>query len=412
MKQVILNRWQLDNAGTRYFHPAIAVKADNNTSDGEHAAQSTENDAVMIAPCAGTITNLYITIDAAPTAGKSWTFTVRKNGADTGIVVTIADAATTGSSANNFTVVAGDLISVSQVSSGTPSNTVAKTSLDFQGTPTGVFGIYGGINPQAADNYNPLGRYVTTDYGTSTDGRQWSRTRIPHDVTVTAIYAKVTTDPGGVASRTLTLSTVVSSTVTGTACTVTIDSGQTADNTTGLSVALSQADEVLVRQSIVSAPAASIIHYTIVCEATDDSSSFLFATEGLAGRTDGYRPLINTVLAIGSGAAGDDVIAGPTGFILENLQINYSSNVSALDTRVVTLQKNGSNTALTCTLTSGATKYASDFVNQVTVGEGEDLNILVDHTGTNTGTTAHSNITMTMFVPPATPKGMTTLFGM
>src|SRR5207344_758289 len=67
---------------------------------------------------AGTFTGLAATVAAAPGTGKSWTITLRLNGADTALAVTIANAATTGTSSGSVAVVAGDLVSYSVAASG------------------------------------------------------------------------------------------------------------------------------------------------------------------------------------------------------------------------------------------------------------------------------------------------------
>lgn len=413
MKQILLNRLSLNNAGTRYYHPAIAVKADADTSAGEQTGQTVEESAVLIAPCAGTITNLYITLDAAPTTGKSWTFTVRKNGSDTGITFSIADDATTGSSANTVSVVAGDLISISQVSSGTPSNTVAKSSLEFQGTVTGYFGIYGGVRHTTATSLNPIGMYQTEAFDNSTSGRNQSILKLPINFTVREVHVKLSVDPGDTDAKEVILCKVDSATVTELTPACEVAAGSTQNSTTGLSEAITPAVSthgLVVRVTITGTPAASTIMYTFVCEAENDNSSMIFTTNGTRTNTDGFKPLIGTAQTTGSGVSTDDVIVGPQGFTLKNLYVRNENTISALDNRVFTIQKNGSNTLLSCDL-SGA-QFAEDTVNEVVFAEGDDINLEVDHTNANSGTGSHEYAVLEMFVPSDTPKGMTTLFGM
>lgn len=94
----------------------------------------TEGWAKQIMTHAGTFQNAEISIDTAPSAGKSWTFTMRKNNADQAITITIADAATTGEDrTHTFTVVAGDVVNWKIVPSGTPdvANAV-RLSVEFK----------------------------------------------------------------------------------------------------------------------------------------------------------------------------------------------------------------------------------------------------------------------------------------
>jgi hypothetical protein len=65
-------------------------------------------------PFAGTVQKLHVHLDAAPGMGESVTVTVRKNGVDQDLEVVLNDAAQDGSdTANSFSCVAGDRISVS-----------------------------------------------------------------------------------------------------------------------------------------------------------------------------------------------------------------------------------------------------------------------------------------------------------
>jgi hypothetical protein len=67
-----------------------------------------------------TIRNLYVQVTGAGTGAATVTFTVRKNGADQTLLTTISNTATgvVNDVVNSFTVVAGDLISISITKSG------------------------------------------------------------------------------------------------------------------------------------------------------------------------------------------------------------------------------------------------------------------------------------------------------
>jgi hypothetical protein len=83
---------------------------------------TTEGNRISVLPAAMTLQNLYVSINAAPGAGKSYTFTVRKNSADTAISVVIADSDTTGVySGAAVSFAAGDIITLSITPSGTPT---------------------------------------------------------------------------------------------------------------------------------------------------------------------------------------------------------------------------------------------------------------------------------------------------
>ena len=70
-----------------------------------------------------TFKKLYMLLSAAPGSGKSWTFTVRQNGASpgSGLVVVIADDATTGNdTANTIAIADGDEVDLMVVPGGSP----------------------------------------------------------------------------------------------------------------------------------------------------------------------------------------------------------------------------------------------------------------------------------------------------
>lgn len=103
----------LSTSGTRYYPIAAGI---------DHAATTNETDARCVMAGAGTLQNLRVKVTVAPGAGKDWTFTVMKNGSATGIVLTVADAATSGADTTNTVSYAdGDTISLRAVPTGTPA---------------------------------------------------------------------------------------------------------------------------------------------------------------------------------------------------------------------------------------------------------------------------------------------------
>jgi hypothetical protein len=85
---------------------------------------------------AGTVSNLYIQLEKAPGTSKSYTFTMRKNGASTGVTCTISGAALTGSDlTNSVSYAAGDTIDIMIVPTGTPADTDLQWSAKFVPAP-------------------------------------------------------------------------------------------------------------------------------------------------------------------------------------------------------------------------------------------------------------------------------------
>lgn len=79
---------------------------------GDSAAETVEGEAQMIVPKAGTVKNLYVHGTENGLDGNL-VITVRKNGVDTALTITLGATVTTGSdTSNSFSVVAGDLLSI------------------------------------------------------------------------------------------------------------------------------------------------------------------------------------------------------------------------------------------------------------------------------------------------------------
>jgi hypothetical protein len=83
-----------------------------------HGSDSTESNVQYPVPAAGTATQLRARVVNAPGGSRSWTFTLRKNGAATAVSCAITGAATTCTSANSVAFAAGDLISMHVLLSG------------------------------------------------------------------------------------------------------------------------------------------------------------------------------------------------------------------------------------------------------------------------------------------------------
>jgi len=88
---------------------------------GADCAGTSEADAQLAMPAAGTVQELHATLDQAP-GGGSITFTLRKNGANTPVTCTISGTATSyADSVNAVGFATGDLISVQMTETGLPA---------------------------------------------------------------------------------------------------------------------------------------------------------------------------------------------------------------------------------------------------------------------------------------------------
>jgi hypothetical protein len=127
------------NQSAIFAHASCSGAATNYAGFGNAVtAGAVENVVSCIISTSGTLDRLYVNMSAAPGAGKSFTFTIFKNGASTGVTCQVSTAALNSSDlSNSITVVAGDLISIQSVPSGAPSTTTAKISMRWAPTIDG-----------------------------------------------------------------------------------------------------------------------------------------------------------------------------------------------------------------------------------------------------------------------------------
>lgn len=95
---------------------------------------STESLVQSLIPTDGKMTKVICSLSDAPGAGKSRKFTLRKNGADTGLVLTIADTNVTATASAEIDIAAGDLLSVLAEQVNSPA--ASKILLMYKWEPT------------------------------------------------------------------------------------------------------------------------------------------------------------------------------------------------------------------------------------------------------------------------------------
>jgi hypothetical protein len=96
----------------------VSANATTYMSQVSNTFNTTESARQMIVPVAGTLKRLYIKTSSAQPGGGALTLTLRKNGADTVVVVTIAASGAAGTysnTADTVAVAAGDLVSIKAV---------------------------------------------------------------------------------------------------------------------------------------------------------------------------------------------------------------------------------------------------------------------------------------------------------
>lgn len=132
-------------------------------SNYQTSFDATLSNSEQVAAADGQFDNWYVNLASAPTAGKSFVFTLVKNGSDTAATITIADAATTGSYTGTITFSAGDRLAVKSVPSGTPTAGVYSHGFAAQATNQILFsGMSGTLNNAAARYYGLMASAIYT----------------------------------------------------------------------------------------------------------------------------------------------------------------------------------------------------------------------------------------------------------
>lgn len=97
----------------------------------------------------GTFQNWSLKLSAAPGVGNSYTFVVRINGVDSGLTITISDAATSGSdTTHTASISAGDVVTIKRTGTGSPASvSTIKSYLEFSAASNKSCYVHNGTHP-------------------------------------------------------------------------------------------------------------------------------------------------------------------------------------------------------------------------------------------------------------------------
>lgn len=130
MKQRLINSPcnTLNGAATEYF----AVMGTEDIGGTETLYQA-------VCPADGVLRNLRVLLSGNPGAAKGWTFTLRINGVDSAMAVTVTNATQGSYTAGDIAVSAGDRLSFSAVPTGSPDSTFTLTTMvEFEADAEGT----------------------------------------------------------------------------------------------------------------------------------------------------------------------------------------------------------------------------------------------------------------------------------
>lgn len=161
-----------------------------------YGGSSSEFNAQILFPTAGTLKKFYVELTVAPGGATSRTFTIAKNGVEEVFAVTISGVATTNSNTSNTTsVVAGDKVSIHAAVGGSPAATKVKFGIVFAPTTSGEW-----IASDASDD--TLAGANGTEYQQITGGEstltatETEQYGLSQATTAKAIYVETSADAG------------------------------------------------------------------------------------------------------------------------------------------------------------------------------------------------------------------------
>jgi len=181
MKQVFIGGMtDAPTAASTEYAPIFAGTSSNTWTTGEY--WRTYRVAV-----GGTLSTFQVSIDTAPGAGASITFTIRKNAVDTAVSVTISDTDTTGEYTGAGVVfTAGDRIVVKSTQTNSPAlPTYQRWSLLYEGDTPKMSSIMGGTGNgvgTSGTTYQPASGGYTTSTIT------WRRSLVAINGTIKSFY--------------------------------------------------------------------------------------------------------------------------------------------------------------------------------------------------------------------------------
>ena len=164
------------------------------------AAVAVENDVSVPMPTSGTFSRMRINLVTAPQGGDSWTFTLMKNAAPTGIVIVIASGETTGTDMTHtadYTV--SDNISLKCLGAGVPTGTIMSGAISFEPDVDGetIFMYSRGTTWQNAPSMNIITVVGAYPIKSSGDGETSGYQQLfVGDATISDFYVKLNADPG------------------------------------------------------------------------------------------------------------------------------------------------------------------------------------------------------------------------
>ncbi len=235
---------------------------------------ATETQVSQPIPHALTADNFRVTCVTSPGTGKSFAYTVVKNGTPTTITATISGSAATAASDTSHTAAfsAGDTISVQAVPSGTPT-VPGGIRWAIRQSAAGAFAVIGGNSTTAITTTQYNNAQGVSDIPQATQINIYSP--CPVAGTASNLYVRSDADPTP-GNWTFNLQNEAADSVLTTALTA----GQTTSSDTSHTAAFTAGQGWAMKQTAASSPAASRLQWGFTFSPTTDGQSCWTASNG------------------------------------------------------------------------------------------------------------------------------------
>lgn len=334
---------------------------------------ATENRVQQVIPVSGTFHDLRVCLSGASGTGTR-AFTIRKNGADTAVTTSITNATCSADTTHSFSVTAGDLVNLQQVTSGTLNSVTIRWSAIFTAANSNEY-------PTLLASIGQVGAGATKYFGMQgSDGgqftEQFSQIVMPTGGTISRLF--IQTDTNAVTS---TLVGTFRKNGSDTSLTASVAAGSSTANDTSNSVAVSAGD-ILSVKFVNNGSAALRLSTGFKFAPTTDGESIAMcsSTSNTNQATTAYAPAMGAMTFSGTEGNFQQLVQNGT---MKKLTVATFSNVGGSgQTMTAVARLNTADSALTCAINSGAAA-CTDGAHSVTLANDD----VVNYSFTNSATT-------------------------
>lgn len=321
---------------------------------------------------AGVLSTLYVRLPVALTGAQTWTFTLVKNGTDTGLSCTVTSSGLIASDlATTVSVSAGDDICVKSSPSGSPNaQTNIQVSMIFESTTAGE-----GVMFSYMTNGTAVESFMAPGMGSAVNASEVIRTVVmPAPGDIDRFDIRMGVAPGGVTTRKVTLrkNGVDTGLTTGN-----ITGSTTTASATGTTVSVVAGDTISWHHEVTGAPASSQINLGASWKPTTDGDTVVFgAPTGAPPNTGGarYFPLRGAASTAETTESNTYNIS-PVALDISGLRADISTAAGTSKSRDVTLRVNGAASLATVNISGSSALTATDSTHTIRTAAGDLLDI-------------------------------------